>query len=132
MSSSVSNLQKDKFLHIFELLDVDGNGVLQYEDFRLLASTDDLRPFDAYPRRRDFSFSDFNTNAVLRWEYRPGSSLYVVWSQARGTSAFEDLLFADGMSTSPFDTSTSQQFADTFGVFPENVFLVKLSYLVMR
>ena len=104
----------------------------QYEDFRLLASTDNLRPFDAYPRRRDFSFSDFNTNAVLRWEYRPGSSLYVVWSQARGTSAFEDLLFADGMSASPFDTSTSQQFADTFGVFPENVFLVKLSYLVMR
>ena len=39
MSNSVSNLQKDKFLHIFELLDVDGNGVLQYEDFRLVVDT---------------------------------------------------------------------------------------------
>ena len=39
MSSSVSNLQKDKFLHIFELLDVDGNGVLQYDDFRLVGDT---------------------------------------------------------------------------------------------
>jgi hypothetical protein len=31
----------------------------------------------------DFSFRQFRSNSVLRWEYRPGSSLYVVWSQGR-------------------------------------------------
>jgi len=35
MSIPVTELQKDKFLHTFDLLDVDGNGVLQYEDFRM-------------------------------------------------------------------------------------------------
>jgi hypothetical protein len=31
----------------------------------------------------DFSFRQFRSNLVLRWEYKPGSSLYVVWSQGR-------------------------------------------------
>jgi Domain of unknown function (DUF5916)/Carbohydrate family 9 binding domain-like len=31
----------------------------------------------------DFNVRSFNSNAVLRWEYRPGSSLFVVWSQGR-------------------------------------------------
>jgi hypothetical protein len=31
----------------------------------------------------DFNFKQLNSNAVLRWEYRPGSTLFVVWSQGR-------------------------------------------------
>lgn len=31
----------------------------------------------------DFNFKQFRANAVLRWEYRPGSTLFVVWSQGR-------------------------------------------------
>ena len=31
----------------------------------------------------DFSFRQFRSNLVARWEYKPGSSLYVVWSQGR-------------------------------------------------
>lgn len=34
-------------------------------------------------RNPDFNVREFNTNAVLRWEYRPGSTLYVVWQQRR-------------------------------------------------
>jgi hypothetical protein len=30
-----------------------------------------------------FNYKAFNSNTVLRWEYRPGSSLYLVWTQAR-------------------------------------------------
>ena len=37
----------------------------------------------------DFSFRQFRSNLVLRWEYRPGSSLYVVWSQGRTDAAPE-------------------------------------------
>ena len=31
----------------------------------------------------DFSFRQFRSNLVARWEWKPGSSLYVVWSQGR-------------------------------------------------
>ena len=31
----------------------------------------------------DFSFRQFRSNLVARWECKPGSSLYVVWSQGR-------------------------------------------------
>ncbi|MEO0559679.1 MAG: DUF5916 domain-containing protein [Bacteroidota bacterium] len=104
----------------------------QFHDYELLASRDELRPFDAYPRRRDFAFSTFNVNSVLRWEYRPGSSLYVVWTQARNSDAFLDFIqTGSGSYDSPYDTSTTQQFEDTFGTFPRNIFLVKLSYLLM-
>ncbi|HQG46335.1 MAG TPA: DUF5916 domain-containing protein, partial [bacterium] len=31
----------------------------------------------------DFNFRQFRSNLVVRWEYRPGSTLYFVWSQGR-------------------------------------------------
>jgi hypothetical protein len=31
----------------------------------------------------DFNYKAFNSNLVLRWEYRPGSTLFVVWGQTR-------------------------------------------------
>ena len=52
------------------------------------------------PRRRsrfgnpDFSEQSLRGNAVFRWEYRPGSVLYVAWTQSRlADSAFGDLRF---------------------------------------
>ena len=35
-------------------------------------------------RSRDFSVRSFRSNLVLRWEWRPGSTMYVVWQQDRG------------------------------------------------
>ena len=63
----------------------------------------------------DFNIRDFNSNLVLRWEYSPGSSLYLVWQQSRfgydptGRFALQDDL--DGL----------------FEVHPHNVFLIKVS-----
>ena len=34
-------------------------------------------------RNRDFNIRSFQSNVVLRWEWRPGSSMYVVWQQNR-------------------------------------------------
>ena len=103
----------------------------RYRDFSVLASPDDLRPVGTFPKRRDFAVSAFTGNAVLRWEYRLGSTLFVVWSQSRNAEQFEEVLRA-GAPPSPFDSGTGDQFADTFEVFPDNVVLVKLSYLLMR
>ncbi len=103
----------------------------RFRDTRLLADADDLRPFDAYPKRRDFSLQSLLSNAVLRWEYRPGSTLFVVWSHTR-QGEDDAARFRDEPGASPFATPTLTQLGDTFAIYPENVFLVKLSYLLMR
>ena len=42
----------------------------------------------------DFNFKSLRGNAVLRWEYRPGSVLYFVWTQQRtDTEALGELQF---------------------------------------
>ena len=64
----------------------------------------------------DFNFREFRSNLVLRWEYIPGSTLYVVWSQGRTGSLSEGTF------------NMSRDFSDLFGIHPHNVFLVKFSY----
>ena len=103
----------------------------RYRDFRLLASPEELRPFEAYPKRRDFSAASFLANAVLRWEYRPGSALYVVWQRAAADDLFEEVLLRDAAG-SPYDVTAPGQFGDVLGAFADDVVLVKLSYLLMR
>ncbi len=98
----------------------------QYSNLELLQDRDTLVPVSAWPKRYDFAFSRFQTNAVARWEYRPGSALYVVWSQSRSTDDDRDLFRVTGAS--PFDQSTPNQLRDTFHLPPVNVLLIKFSY----
>lgn len=39
MAAAFTELHKQKLMHMFELLDVDGNGVLEYDDFRMVVDT---------------------------------------------------------------------------------------------
>ena len=64
----------------------------------------------------DFSFRQFRSNLVARWEWRPGSSLYVVWSQGR-TAALPT-----------YQASFGTNWSELWRTQPDNVFLVKLSY----
>jgi hypothetical protein len=64
----------------------------------------------------DFSKRQFTSSAVLRWEYRPGSTLFVAWSQARDA----------GDAVSPF--SLGRDARRLFGKRPTNALLVKASY----
>ena len=44
-----------------------------------------------------FNFQEFRSNVVFRWEYRPGSTLFLVWSQGRqGSSPIEGDRFFPG------------------------------------
>ncbi len=64
-----------------------------------------------------FNFQEFRSNVVFRWEYRPGSTLFLVWSQGRqGSSAIE--------GTGSF----RDNFGDLFGQRANDTFLVKVSY----
>jgi len=85
------------------LLDADGDTLSGSPTFRFQDPT--------------FTFRSLRGNAVLRWEYRPGSTLFVVWTRssqipelARGNIQFSD------------DASALFQGPS------ENVFLVKMTY----
>ncbi len=64
----------------------------------------------------DFSFYEFRSNLVIRWEYIPGSTAYLVWSQGR-TGDHPDGRF-----------SLSENIDRLIDITPTNVFLLKLSY----
>lgn len=64
---------------------------------------------------RDFNVRDFNSNLVVRWEYSPGSSLYIIWSQSR--SGF--------LPNGRFDLN--RDLDGLFEIHPHNVFLIKIN-----
>ncbi len=64
----------------------------------------------------DFNVQEFLSNLVIRWEYKPGSLLYFVWSQNR--SAFNNMR----------DFSLGDDMSDLFDTHPTNVFLIKMNY----
>lgn len=81
------------------LVDEDGNGSTDYSF-----------------GKPDFNVQEFLSNLVIRWEYNPGSTVYLVWSQTRSNSDAESI-FAPG-----------ENLGDLFDVKPYNVFLIKFSY----
>lgn len=64
-----------------------------------------------------FNVQQFHSNAVFRWEYRPGSTLFVVWSQGR-----------DSFNNVEGDRNYGGDLKDLFNRPSQNTFLVKLSY----
>ena len=68
----------------------------------------------------DFTFMSLRGNAVLRWEYRPGSTLFFVWQQDRAGDA---------------DTGQFSFGDNTRGIFDRasrNVLLIKATYWLNR
>jgi hypothetical protein len=64
----------------------------------------------------DFTFASLRGNAVLRWEYLPGSTFYLVWTQSRAAS--------DDIGSFGFRRALTQ-IGDAQA---DNIFLVKFSY----
>ena len=66
----------------------------------------------------DINYIQFRSNLVVRWEYVPGSELFLVWSQGIVPNAYGEL-----------DTPIVQSlFENMFDHQPHNIFLVKVSY----
>jgi Domain of unknown function (DUF5916)/Carbohydrate family 9 binding domain-like len=70
----------------------------------------------------DFNFVQFRSNLVARWEYKPGSELYLVWSQGNTPDATADL------DTPVFNSLFENAFADQ----GRNIFLIKWTYRFLR
>jgi hypothetical protein len=69
----------------------------------------------------DLAVEDFNSKwlvakAVWRWEWRPGSTLYLAWTQQRYDESH------------PGDFSLARDFGSLLNAPADNVFLVKITY----
>ena len=80
-----------------------------------------FRPYAGTPPDGGFNEKSFNASAVARWEYRPGSTVFVVWTQARQQ---------DDLDAGTF--GARRDYVNLFAVRPENVFLIKVAYWLGR
>jgi hypothetical protein len=92
-----------------------------YNNFKELVngrapSYDDRYAPYAYSASPDFKVLSFRTTNVMRWEYKPGSTLFVVWQQGR-----------EGIGT-PVPFRFGRDYGDIFSTPSANAFLVKLAY----
>jgi hypothetical protein len=65
----------------------------------------------------DFNYKQFNSNLVLRWEYRPGSTFFAVWQQGR---------LQQGLNPGRFEFG--RDYRDLFGAHPGNTLLLKVTW----
>lgn len=110
----ITNSRANKYTDRFSLL---SNNELAYvnpdEIYRVSdQSGNQLYTFD----QPDFNMKEFLSNMVVRWEYLPGSTIYLVWSQTRNQSV------SDG------DFNLNNDFKTLFDDKPYNVFLLKMSF----
>lgn len=107
----ITNPQANKFTDRFKEYDF---ALQPSGNYRLDENGDGIADYNiANP---DFNFQQFRSNLVAKWEYRLGSFMYFVWScDKTGT-------------TSSSSTSYGQSLNQLMKIFPNNIFLIKLSY----
>lgn len=68
----------------------------------------------------DFNIKEFLSNLVFRWEYKPGSFLYLVWSQSRsGSDSYGQL-------------NLGEDFYNIWKIYPRDMIMLKVSYRIGR
>jgi len=104
----------------YDFLQYGEDGSMFDED-ELIADPDGAGPAPAIDLpNQDFNFRSLRGTAVARWEFRPGSLLYLVWTQSRSDAReFGDLRFGESLS-------------DLLGVRGDNIFMVKFTYWLSR
>lgn len=93
--------------------------VRELDDPRAPAYDDRFKPYadSGYA----FNYMQFRSNVVLRWEYRPGSALFVVWTQGR-----QD--YTEDYSHQGAQQAVREDLRDLFALAPNNTLLIKASY----
>jgi hypothetical protein len=71
----------------------------------------------------DFTIRSLRGNAVLRWEYRPGSTIFVAWQQNRSSAL---TWFDAGPDAGRFDFGRDR--SALFSTRPDNVLVLKVNY----
>lgn len=88
----------------------------RYTNYRRLVGSTEFLPHHKPLIDPDFNQITFNANALLRWEYLPGSTIFLVWTQGR----FDDSgIYAAGFG---------KRFGNAFSLPHLDVLLLKVSY----
>ena len=107
----IINPQADNYKDRFQLLSVVPNG----DEYVIVENHPGLINPVSF-RNPDFNFSQFRSNLVLRWEYLPGSQIYLVWSNERT------------YYKNPADKPVNYAIGILKDVYPSSVFLLKINY----
>ncbi len=93
-----------------------------YSNFKELVEPKSYQ-FKPYPLKRNpnFHMRSLRGNTVLRWEFRPGSTLFLVWSQSREAALAS--VEASDLELRPF-----QRLRNSFTDEGKNIFLIKCRY----
>jgi hypothetical protein len=99
-----------------------------YSDVREISATPNAARYDdrfkPYSPPADtnlqFDFMQLRTNTVLRWEYLPGSTVFLVWAHGREKFLNER------------QPSWRDDYSDLFHLHPDNTFLIKVAYWLNR
>jgi hypothetical protein len=75
------------------------------------------------PHDYDFSYTAVNWNVVYRWEYRPGSAIFLVWTQGR--DQFDE---RSTHAATPGTFNNDIRMGSLFRTEPENKILAKITY----
>jgi hypothetical protein len=96
--------------------DFSDDQIASDEDGNLAIDIDRSGEADVYLDNPNFTFLSFRSNVVLRWEYKLGSTLFLVWQHGRvGSNANPDFNFGQGLG-------------DMFRLDGENTLVVKVNY----
>lgn len=94
----------------------DGS-TINYSNNTYNVDPDDEGPIDPFSFvNPDFNFKSLRGTAILRWEYQPGSILYIVWTQDRTNLE------------NPGDFSLRRDVSNLMSSNSDNVFLIKVTY----
>jgi len=110
--------------------DVDNPGARAYDDrFQRLFRGDYQLVDGTYQVMRngaafsfdqpDFNFRQLRSTVVVRWEYRPGSTVFAIWSHGRTSDTLDDGRFRAGRDLTDLATAAS-----------ENIVMVKVNYWI--
>ena len=93
-----------------------------YKNFKELVQpmSYEFKPY-ALNENRDFHRRSLRGNTVLRWEFQPGSTLFLVWTQSR-EAALEQLRASD------LEFRPLHRLRSTFTDAGKNIFLIKCRY----
>jgi len=102
---------------------------LDYSDVRELSATPQAASYDARfqpytpppGQLMVFKITELRSNSVVRWEYRPGSTLFLVWQHGRA-----------GFDDTGTRKSWQRDYRDLFDLHPDNTFLLKVAYWLSR
>jgi len=116
----ITNPIADDLYDRFQLFNNNQISFDEDSDLYLVNEDEDINGITDYEfENPNFSFVQFRSNLVVRWEYIPGSEVFLVWSQ--GNTGLQD-------SKNRLLRSLDNQI---FGEKGENTFLIKATYRFM-